>query len=118
MGRYFFSYKADYEDDLSGQPFPTDEEMRLFLGEYRNEFAKHSDWNYLADPDNSMQQLLKEAKVFLLHGYLAYIWVMLFKIITNPGNEYNEFNLICVYHGFEFYQKAVRHLLSEGFLSK
>ena len=61
LGRYFSNYR--HTDDMFGnEGFPRDEQMGLFLNEYRLECAKVQGDHYLKLEINSLEQLIKEAK--------------------------------------------------------
>lgn len=97
LGRYFYTFKhaADPEESAN-QLFPQDEELKVFLTEYRNESARlSSSPDYFADPINSMEQLIRETKIFGLHSYLFDIWCTFHLYCKNPDNESTETILVC-----------------------
>ncbi|OTF83529.1 Choline/ethanolamine kinase-like protein, partial [Euroglyphus maynei] len=79
LGRYFSNYR--HHDNMFGnEGFPCDQEMDLFLNEYRNELAKGQSSEWLNDPKNSLEHFRDEAKIFTLKAYLidAGFGVMIF----------------------------------------
>lgn len=93
FGRYFSNYRHK-EDMFGDEGFPTDQEMELFLAEYRNECARIRGDSYLAEDINSMKQLRAESKVFTLNAYLIDVYFGLFMYITTPEGPKAEYFLV------------------------
>ena len=71
--------------------FPSDEEMALFLSEYRAECARQQGGDYyLNDAANSLEQLIKESKIYTLMAYGDYFFcLMMYNNDPNgPKKEY------------------------------
>nr|XP_046913632.1 LOW QUALITY PROTEIN: probable ethanolamine kinase A [Dermatophagoides farinae] len=86
LGRYFSNYR--HHDDMFGnEGFPDDQQMNLFLDEYRCELSKHHSSEWLKDERNSLEHLRDEAKIFTLKAYSvdAGFGVMMF--VQNPTSD-------------------------------
>ncbi|KAH9403865.1 hypothetical protein TYRP_014376 [Tyrophagus putrescentiae] len=74
FGRYFSNYR--HEDDMFGdEGFPTDEEMALFLEEYRQECARIQGQFYLEA--NPLEMLIREAKIFAMQAYSDFFFCLM-----------------------------------------
>lgn len=92
FGRYFSNYK--HKDSIFGdEGFPTDQEMRLFLEEYRIESGKLNS-NYLDEANNSIEQLIKESKLFALNLYFMDTLFAIGMFMQNFQNEKAEYFLV------------------------
>lgn len=81
---FFVSYK--HKDHLFGDgPYPSDEEMKLFLDAYRLESEKLHP-GYLEDPINSMEAMIKETKLFSLKGYMFLAIFALSMVVNSKDN--------------------------------
>lgn len=76
FGRYLANYKH-VEGVFSDEPWPSDEETIIFLEQYRQEFARLNGDHWLQGEQNSIEQLLLEAKIF---GLLVYLVDIIFGI--------------------------------------
>ncbi|KAH9511185.1 hypothetical protein DERF_009657 [Dermatophagoides farinae] len=86
LGRYFSNYR--HHDDMFGnEGFSDDQQMNLFLDEYRCELSKHHSSEWLKDERNSLEHLRDEAKIFTLKAYSvdAGFGVMMF--VQNPTSD-------------------------------
>lgn len=81
---FFCSYK--HKDYIFGdEPWPTDEEMKIFLEAYRLE-SERLQPGYLDDPLNSLEQLIKETKLHSLQYYLGICVFALSMVVTFKDN--------------------------------
>lgn len=94
LGRYFSNYRHK-EDMFGDEGFPTDEEMKLFLEEYRQESGRlSSQKNYLQDPVNSIENLILESKVFIQQSCFVDAWFGIFMYLQNLDNEQTKHFLV------------------------
>lgn len=94
MGRYFSNYRHVLDNMFSNEGFPTDEEMYLFLKEYQLECSKVQGKHYL-EQNNSIQQLTREVKVFLLDALTIDFFFCLVLYSLDPKGEKSEYFLVC-----------------------
>lgn len=96
LARYFTTFKHCYNTPDTMKVFPPNEEMLTFLNEYRNEFARLTSPEYLDDPINSVEQLIRETQIFSLYTYASDICFYLQMFIRNPDNDRTEVYLVCI----------------------
>lgn len=95
IARYFSNYR--HVDDMFGdEGFPTDQEMSLFLEEYRQECAQVQGDSYLQQQINSLQQLIKEAKVFVLNAYAVDFFFCLMMYTLDAKSDKKHYFLVSV----------------------
>lgn len=88
LGRYFSNYR--HEEDMFGdEGFPTDEEMALFLEEYRQECARIQGPQYLEA--NPLEQIIREAKIFTLTAYGDYFFCLMMYLNDPKGPKKDYF---------------------------
>src|SRR5699024_8669503 len=89
LGRYFSNYRHE-EDMFGNEGFPADEEMNLFLDAYREECGRLQGDHYLQAEINSIEQLIKEAKVFALKAFSEYVFCIMMYTLdpTGPQKDY------------------------------
>ncbi|CAG2103516.1 unnamed protein product [Medioppia subpectinata] len=69
FGDYFMNW-CQTELDFGGEPFPTDDQMLVFINAYIREMTAINGNSYTQLEINSRHRLIKEAKVFALLGYI------------------------------------------------
>lgn len=94
IGRFFSSYKHT-DDNFGNEPFPTDEEMKLFLEEYRTECVSIMGDSYDKDPINSIEQMIKEAKIYALVGIFVDFWFCLLMYCRQYNTDKKFYFLVC-----------------------
>lgn len=86
FGRYFSNYR--HKEDMFGyEGLPSDEDMKLFFEEYRNESAILNPAFDINDQQNSIENMIMECKVHMLNAYLIDYFFTLFKYCENPKSE-------------------------------
>lgn len=116
LGRYFSNYR--HTDDMFGnEGFPTDEQMGLFLNEYRLECAKVQGDHYLKLEINSLEQLIKEAKVFLLNALTIDYFFCLMMYSLNPTGEKKEYFLKSAKNRYAAFKEIKERITKDGTLN-
>ncbi|KAH9396450.1 hypothetical protein TYRP_019857 [Tyrophagus putrescentiae] len=116
LGRYFSNYR--HTDDMFGnEGFPTDEQMGLFLNEYRQECAKVQGDHYLKLEINSLEQLIKEAKVFLLNALTIDYFFCLMMYSLNPTGEKKEYFLKSAKNRYAAFKEIKERITKDGTLN-
>ncbi|KAH9425058.1 hypothetical protein DERP_011786 [Dermatophagoides pteronyssinus] len=86
LGRYFSNYR--HHDDMFGnEGFPDDNEMDLFLNEYRMELSKSQSSEWLNDPKNSLEHFRDESKIFTLKAYSIDAGFAVMMFVQNPTTD-------------------------------
>ncbi|KAH9426170.1 hypothetical protein DERP_007110 [Dermatophagoides pteronyssinus] len=103
IGRYFSNYK--HHDNMFGaEGFPNDEEMNIFLDEYRHEFVRNffkfnnsNNDDYIDEILNnhhySLQQLRAESKAFTLLAYIIDTYFGLWQFTLDPNGSRGKYFL-------------------------
>lgn len=118
IGRYFSNYR--HKDDMFGdEGFPTDQQMDLFIEEYRKEFAQRTTngLQWFNDQRNSREKFRSEAKIYAMKAYLddCLFGLMMFHLqseekflvssltlsLFREKNRKENVNKICLIFGFE-----------------
>ncbi len=69
FGDYFSNYR--HREDFANEGFPSDEDMALFLNEYRKKCAQIFGTEFLDKKENSLEHMIDEAKIYTLGSYIG-----------------------------------------------
>ncbi|XP_017489703.1 PREDICTED: ethanolamine kinase-like [Rhagoletis zephyria] len=69
FGDYFSNYR--HREDFANEGFPSDEDMALFLNEYREKCAQIFGTEFLDKKENSLEHMIDEAKIYTLGSYIG-----------------------------------------------
>lgn len=92
IGRYFSNYRQ-IEEMFGYADFPSDDEMKILLVEYREECGRLQGAHYLEQEENSLQQLIREGKVFALFAYIDFFFCLMLYTM-DPMGPRKDFNLV------------------------
>lgn len=116
LARYFSNYR--HADDMFGnEGLPTDEEMGIFLKEYQMECSRVQGDFYLKQEINSIEQLIKEVKVFLLDILTIDFFFCLVLYNLNPKGNEKEYFLESTKNRYEFFKDVRKRITSDGILT-
>lgn len=98
FGDYFANYR--HKEDFADEGFPSDEEMSLFLNEYRTECGRILGAEFLSKEENTLEHMIDESKMYTLDSYIGgtFFGLMWYQQVHNT--EKGQYFLVSLYFKF------------------